>query len=170
MEPAWVARPLPSVAMSDDRFMSLAIEQARAGIAAGQSPFGAVVIRAGDVVAVGHNEVWKRTDPSAHAEVVAIQRAAAALRTIDLSGCEMYTTCEPCPMCAAAIHWAKLDTVHYGASIADAQRAGFTELRLPIEQVYRIGGSQVSAVSGVLRDRCAALFDEWRSRADRHAY
>src|SRR5215510_6620237 len=94
-----------------ENWMQLAVEQARAGIAAGQSPFGALIVRDGSLVASGHNEVWKRTDPSAHAEVVAIQRAAAALRTIDLAGCTMYTTCEPCPMCAAAIHWAKIDAV-----------------------------------------------------------
>jgi tRNA(Arg) A34 adenosine deaminase TadA len=73
-------------------------------------------------------------------------------------------------MCAAAIHWAKLEAVYYGALIADAQRAGFTELRLPIAKVYGIGGSTVRAVPGVLRDRCAALFDQWLARADRRAY
>jgi len=149
--------------------MSLAIEQARAGIAAGQSPFGAVVVRGDRLVAAGHNEVWKRTDPTAHAEVVAVQRAAAALKTIDLSGCVIYTTCEPCPMCAAAIHWARLDECVFGATIADAAGAGFNELRLAIADVYRTGGSGVRLVAGVAQARCAALFDEWK-RARGRAY
>lgn len=159
--------------MSDnehERWMALAIEQARVSIAGGQSPFGAVVVRDGKLVVAAHNEVWHRTDPTAHAEVVTIQKAAAALKTIDLSGCEMYSTCEPCPMCASAIHWSKLDAVYYGATIADAQRAGFTELTLPIGEVYRIGNSRVKAVPGVMQAECARLFDEWLARRGHRVY
>jgi guanine deaminase len=111
--------------------------------------------------------VWKRTDPTAHAEVVCIQRAAAALPGIDLSGCVMYTTTEPCPMCAAAIHWSKLDAVYFGARIADAAEAGFTELTLPIEEVYGKGGSPVAAVGGVLRAQCVGLFRQWKAARGR---
>lgn len=157
--------------MNDDhaRWMHLAIEQARAGIAKGQSPFGAVVVRAGAVVGVGHNEVWHRTDPTAHAEVVCIQNTARALRTIDLSGCVMYTTTEPCPMCASAIHWSKLDAVYFGARIADAEGAGFSEIAMPIEELYRVGKSPVRTEAGMLKAECAALFAEWK-RADGRAY
>jgi guanine deaminase len=147
-----------------------AIEQARAGIAAGQSPFGAVIVRGDELIASGHNEVWKRGDPTAHAEVVAIQRAAAALRSIDLCGCAIYTTCEPCPMCAAAIHWARLSAVHYGATIADARRAGFNELSLPITDLYQRGGSPVRVVAGVSRHECERLFDEWRAQPAHRTY
>jgi tRNA(Arg) A34 adenosine deaminase TadA len=153
--------------MDDAHWMRHAIAQARAGIAAGQSPFGAVVVRGERLVAAGHNEVWRRCDPTAHAEIVAIQRAAAALDTIDLSGCVLYTTCEPCPMCAAAIHWSKLDAVCYGAAIADAQRAGFTELTLPADELYRRGASPVQIRAGVLAAPCAALFEEWLAGAPR---
>lgn len=145
-----------------EHWMAQAIAQVRAGIAAGQSPFGAVIVRGGIVIARGHNQVWQRTDPTAHAEVVCIQNAARTLATIDLSGCEMYTTTEPCPMCAAAIHWSKLDAVYYGATIADAMNAGFTELSLSIHDVFKRGGSSVRAVGGVLSRECAALFDEWK--------
>jgi tRNA(Arg) A34 adenosine deaminase TadA len=148
-------------------WMRRAIERARAGIASGQSPFGAVIVRAGREVGAGHNEVWKRTDPTAHAEVVCIQNGARALRSIDLSGCVMYTTTEPCPMCAAAIHWSKLDAVYFGATIADAQAAGFTELTVPIHDLYRRGGSPVRAVGGVLAGECAALFEEWKAARGR---
>lgn len=153
----------------DPRWMRLAIDTARAGIAIGQSPFAAVVVRAGDVVGIGHNEVWRRTDPTAHAEVVAIQRAAARLRCIDLSGCEMFTTCEPCPMCAAAIHWARIGRVWYGATIADAAGAGFNELRLAARDLYAQGGSEVTIAGEVEREACANLFAEW-SRAGGRRY
>lgn len=156
--------------MTHDQWMKLAVEQARAGIATGQSPFGAVVVRGDELVAGGHNELWQRCDPTAHAEVVCIQNAAARLRSVSLAGCRMYTTCEPCPMCAAAIHWCKLDEVYYGATIADAQTAGFSELILPAAEIYRLGGSPVRIRSGVLVRECAALFSEWLARADHRAY
>ncbi|MBI5866092.1 MAG: nucleoside deaminase [Planctomycetes bacterium] len=150
--------------------MKRAVEQALMGIAAGQSPFGATIVKDGKLIAAGHNEVWRRTDPTAHAEVVAIQRAAAVLRTIDLAGCEMYTTCEPCPMCAAAIHWSKIARVYFGAGIADAQEAGFTELTLPAQELYRRGESAVQIVGGVLRAECTALFSAWLGRPDHRVY
>lgn len=141
--------------------MRAAIEAARAGIASGQSPFGAVIMREGQVVVTAYNHVRAWTDPSAHAEVVCIRDGAHSLGTIDLAGCEMYTTCEPCPMCAAAIHWANLDAVHFGARIEDAARAGFRELSIPIEEMYSRGGSRVRVHAEVMRAECAALFDEW---------
>lgn len=153
-----------------DSWMKIAIDQARAGIAAGQSPFGATIVRGGRLIAVGHNEVWSRTDPTAHAEVVTIQKAAVDLRSIDLAGCVMYTTCEPCPMCASAIHWSKLDRVYFGATIADAQRAGFTELTVPITELYSRGGSGVTVVPGVMQKTCAALFDEWLVHPEHRSY
>jgi guanine deaminase len=156
--------------MDHNRWMKLAVEQARLSIAAGQSPFGAVVVKGDSLVAAGHNEVWQRCDPTAHAEVVTLQKAAAQLRSIDLAGCVMYSSCEPCPMCAAAIHWSKLDAVYYGATIAHAARAGFTELTLPIGEVYRIGGSATRAIPGILEKDCAALFDEWLARRDHRPY
>lgn len=153
--------------MTHDDWMLLAIEQARAAIRAGQSPFGAIIVRHQEVVAAGHNEVWKRTDPTAHAEVVCIQNAARAWGSIDLSGCVMYTTTEPCPMCAAAIHWARLDAVYFGATIRDAVGAGFNELRLSIDDLYRQGGSPVRSHFGLLSAECAALFDEWKAAGGR---
>jgi tRNA(Arg) A34 adenosine deaminase TadA len=144
--------------VDDELGMVLAIQEAKAGIAAGQSPFGAVIVCDGKVVGAGHNEVWKRTDITAHAEIVAIQRACSALNSIDLSGCTIYTTTEPCPMCASAIHWARIERCCCGATIADAAKAGFNELHLPATDVYRLGRSRVQLFQGVLRAQCAALF------------
>ena len=142
--------------------MRLAIETTRAGIAAGQTPFGAVLVRDGRVVATAHNCVWATTDPTAHAEVTAIRVAARQLHAIDLSGCTMYTTTEPCPMCLAAIHWARVDRVLYGATIADAAAAGFHELRVPATMMVEVGGSSLKVEVGPLREECRGLFDLWK--------
>ncbi|MBK8915970.1 MAG: nucleoside deaminase [Phycisphaerales bacterium] len=154
----------------DDRFMQAAIDAARRGLALGQSPFGAAIFRGDDLVFAGHNQVWLRGDPTAHAEVVAIGGAARALARIELSGCRLYSTCEPCPMCAAAIHWARLDAVAYGATIADAAAAGFNELHVSIGDLYERGGSRVRVAAGVAREACAALFAEWMADQKRRAY
>ncbi|HRI10559.1 MAG TPA: nucleoside deaminase, partial [Nannocystaceae bacterium] len=118
---------------ADLRWMGEALALAKRGLGSTYpNPcVGAIVVRDHQLVGAGHNEVCHRTDPTAHAEVVCIQNTAKALRTIDLSGCVMYTTTEPCPMCASAIHWSRLDAVYFGASIADADSAGFHELSVP---------------------------------------
>lgn len=155
---------------SDADFMAMAIAQAREGIAARQSPFGAVIVRDGQVVAATHNTVWRDLDPTAHAEVNCIRRAAGALRAIDLGGCEMFSTCEPCPMCLSAIHWAKIDRVVYGATIDDAAGAGFCELRVDARVLAEMGHSPLKVESGLLREACAALFAEWRDAGLCRAY
>lgn len=146
---------------SDEHWMTLAIETARRGIAAGQSPFGAVIVKGNDLVAATHNIVWRTTDPTAHAEVTCIREAAKSLNTISLAGCRMYTTTEPCPMCASAIHWSGLDSVAWGATIADADLAGFRELIMPCQRLLSEGGSTVKTYPGLLNSQCAALFQEW---------
>ena len=149
--------------MSHDEYMRLAIRVAEQGIAAGQTPFGAVIVRDGAVISEAHNTVWLTGDPTAHAEVGAIRKAAATLRTINLSGCEMYTTCEPCPMCLSATHWSKIDAVYYGASIADAQAAGFCELCVAAKVLAELGGSPLRVETGPLRPECVALFGKWKA-------
>jgi tRNA(Arg) A34 adenosine deaminase TadA len=156
--------------MDDAHYMQLAIARAREGIAAGQTPFGAAVVRDGQVIAVTHNTVWRDTDPTAHAEVNAIRQAAAALGTIDLGGCVMYTTCEPCPMCLAAIHWAKLLRVVYGAVIADAAAAGFSELSVPARDLAMLGKSPLVVEAGPCRDECRDLFRLWLASGQARTY
>jgi guanine deaminase len=143
-------------------FLRLAIRAAREGIAAGQSPFGSVIIRDGAVIAASHNTVWRDTDPTAHAEVNNIRAAARALGSINLAGCTLYTTCEPCPMCLSAIHWAKIDRVVYGAAITDAAAAGFSELRVAASELARLGRSPLLVEGGLLVEECRALFEEFR--------
>jgi tRNA(Arg) A34 adenosine deaminase TadA len=142
--------------------MRVAIAKTDEGIAAGQSPFGAVIVKDGKVVTATHNTVWRTTDPTAHAEVNCIRSAAANLATIDLAGCTMYSTCEPCPMCLSAIHWAKIDRVVFGATIADADTAGFSELHVDAVKLAEMGKSPLKVEGGLLREECAALFARWK--------
>lgn len=150
-------------AQLDERMMRLAIETARTGVRRGHSPFGCVICRGDEVIAAAHNVVWGSLDPTAHAEVNCIRRAAAELRTISLAGCTMYTTCEPCPMCLAATHWAKVDRCVYGATIADAAGAGFNELDISAADMVRLGGSKLIVEPGLLRAECAGLFGEFKA-------
>jgi len=118
----------------DPKFMRQAIELATENVASGHGgPFGAVIVRDGSVIATGVNQVTATTDPTAHAEVVAIRRACTELGEFSLAGCVMYTSCEPCPMCLAASHWARLDRVYFAATRFDAAGAGFDDARLYAE-------------------------------------
>jgi tRNA(Arg) A34 adenosine deaminase TadA len=155
--------------MSEEAFMRLAIDMAQKGIAAGQAPFGAALIAGGQVISAAHNTVWHDSDPTAHAEVNVI-RHAATRHGIALRGCMLYTTCEPCPMCLAAAHWAKVERVVFGASIADAAAAGFSELPVAAAALARLGGSLLVVEGGLLQEECKALFDQWRRIPGAHSY
>lgn len=155
---------------SPEDLMLLAIDAARRGVAKGQSPFGCAISLNGKVVAVAHNVVLLTTDVTAHAEVNALREACRAVGDVHLTGATVATTCEPCPMCMAALHWARVSTVYYGATIADAAAGGFNELRLPAADVLRLGASDVRLVPGVLAEECAALFKEWAQTPGAKAY
>uniref|UniRef100_A0A7E4ZUB1 CMP/dCMP-type deaminase domain-containing protein n=1 Tax=Panagrellus redivivus TaxID=6233 RepID=A0A7E4ZUB1_PANRE len=113
----------------DHTFMKMAIDEAINGVKAGDGgPFGAVIVnKAGKVIASGHNMVLVNNDPTAHAEVTVIRKAAAALNNFELKGCILYTSCYPCPMCMGASLWARLDAVYWGATSADALKANFDD-------------------------------------------
>ena len=151
--------------VSPEELMRLAIDKSRQGIAAGQTPFACAIARGDDILAVEHNTVWKTTDPTAHAEVNAIRTACKAAGNIHLPGSLVATTTEPCPMCMAALHWARVDSVYFGATIADAGAAGFNELHLPASELLRQGGSGVKLYPGLLADECRTLFAQWASAA-----
>lgn len=155
----------------DEKFMRLAIAKTREGIRAGQTPFGACIVAAdGRVLACDHNVVWATTDITAHGEVNTIRAACRAAGSIDLSGCTIYSTTEPCPMCFSAIHWAKIERIVYGASIADAQAAGFNELTIANTLMKAEGQSPVKIDSGCLREECALLFEEWKNAGQARIY
>ncbi|MGH7173650.1 MAG: nucleoside deaminase [Gemmataceae bacterium] len=156
--------------MNDSLWMRLAIDKTRAGIAAGQSPFGAVIVRGGQLVCAAHNSVWRDCDPTAHAEVNAIREAAKILATIGLRDCAMFATCEPCPMCLSALHWAKIDRVVFGADIRDATSAGFSELAVPARVLAEMGGSPLRVEGGLLADECRELFQTWLNTPGHQTY
>jgi len=156
--------------MDPSDLMRLAIEKCRQGIAAGQSPFGCAIARDDEVISCSHNTVVLTTDITAHAEVNAIREACRHTGSIFLDGSIVATTCEPCPMCMSALHWARVDTVYYGATIADADDAGFNELQLPAAELLRIGGSTLKLVPQILPAECKQLFAEWKNNPKRVAY
>ncbi|HEY2839878.1 MAG TPA: nucleoside deaminase [Pirellulales bacterium] len=156
--------------MDPAELMQLAIEKCRQGLAAGQSPFGCAIARDGKLLSCSHNTVVLSTDITAHAEVNAIREACHAAKDIFLDGAIVATTCEPCPMCMAALHWARVDTVYYGATIGDADTAGFNELQLPAAELLRLGGSKLKLIPGVLPAECRELFTEWKNNPSRTVY
>lgn len=156
--------------MSDEHWMRAAIDAARRGIEQGQTPFGAAIVRGDQLVVASHNVVWETTDITAHAEVTAIRQVCRSLNAIDLTGCTIFSTCEPCPMCFSACHWARLDRIVYGAAIADAAAAGFNELPVSNLDLKRLGRSPVDIVGDVLRDECRELFELWMNHPQWRGY
>lgn len=154
----------------DPALMRQAIEIALDGVRAGRGgPFGALVVRAGRVIGIGCNQVVGDSDPTAHAEVVAIRRACAALASFRLEGCELYTTCEPCPMCLGAIYWSRIERVIYACDRADAARAGFDDAFF-YEELERPLGERKLPFEQILRDDAWAAFQAWLAKPDRTLY
>lgn len=153
----------------DERFMKLAVAEARRGFRKGEGgPFGAVVVIDGEVVSRGHNRVLVSRDPTAHGEVTAIRKACRRLGRWHLAEAELYTTCEPCPMCLAAIHWARIRRYYFGCTTGDAARIGFDD-KLFFRSLGRLENLRVEAVP-FLREACLPLFEEWAGRPDRIIY
>ena len=132
-------------------------------------PFAAVVVREGKIIGEGVNSVTTTNDPTAHAEVNAIRAAAKSLGTFTLAGCELYTSCEPCPMCLAAAYWARLDAVYYGASAADAARAGFDDAFLYAE-LRKDSSQRKLPASQLLGDEAWASFAAWIASPNKIEY
>jgi tRNA(Arg) A34 adenosine deaminase TadA len=156
--------------MTPEALMRRAIEKCREGLAAGQSPFGCAIARGDELLSCTHNTVVQTTDITAHAEVNALRAACFHTGEILLEGAIVATTCEPCPMCMAALHWGRVEIVYYGATIEDARDAGFNELQLPAKTLLELGGSKVKLVPNVLSDECRQLFTEWRANEQRRVY
>jgi tRNA(Arg) A34 adenosine deaminase TadA len=151
-------------------YMRRAIELASENVRLGAGgPFGAVIVREGTVLAEGANMVTAINDPTAHAEVVAIRRACAALNTFDLAGCTIYCSCEPCPMCLAAIYWARIETVYYGCTAEDAAAAGFDDAQLYREFATERAGRAIPCLP-LLREEAGASFAAWMASPLRVQY
>ncbi len=150
--------------------MRLALAEARRGVRTGEGgPFGAVIVSDGSLIARGHNRVVASHDPTAHAEIVALRRAARRLGRFHLPDCVLFTTCEPCPMCLAAMHWARIKAYWYGCTRRDAARIGFADKDIYDFLAGRPGRS-VPRGRPLLRDEGLAVFAEWSGRRDRVPY
>lgn len=140
-------------------FMQAALEEAYAGIEAGDGgPFGTVIVKDGEIVGRGHNRVVVNQDPTCHGEMEAIRDACKNLGTFDLSGCELYTTAEPCPMCLGATLWANIPVVYYGCTREDSDEIGFRD---EVFYEYLAGENDLLTVSGFERERCLELFEAY---------
>ena len=140
-------------------FMQAALEEAYAGIEAGDGgPFGTVIVRDGEIVGRGHNRVVVNQDPTCHGEMEAIRDACKNLGTFDLSGCELYTTAEPCPMCLGATLWANIPVVYYGCTREDSDEIGFRD---EVFYEYLAGENDLLTVSGFERESCLELFEAY---------
>lgn len=132
-------------------------------------PFGAVIMRGDEIIAHGQNRVTSSADPTAHAEIVAIRAACSALQDYSLAGCEIFSSCEPCPMCLAAIHWARLDRLTFAAGREDAAQSGFDDELLYRELVLPLDARSVPTVQ-TGRDAALEAFRRWDAKEDRIPY
>ena len=154
----------------DERFLREAIRLSLEKMDAGEGgPFGALVVRDDRIVGTGWNRVTSTLDPTAHAEIVAIRDACARLGTFQLTGCDLYASCEPCPMCLAAIYWARVDRLFYAAAAEDAARAGFDDSWIAREIVLPPGERSLPTAQH-LRQEALAAFQAWAKKEDRVEY
>ena len=154
---------------SDEYFMQMAINLSIENVSNGGGPFGAVIVRNGEVIATGVNRVTANNDPTAHAEVSAIREACAKLGNFKLEGCTIYTSCEPCPMCLSAIYWAGISKIFYGNTKADAKAINFDdsfiydEIALPYAQ-------RSIPCNNIMREKALSAFRAWEAKADKTLY
>ena len=147
--------------MDQNQFMRAAIALAEKNVADGTGgPFGAVIVRNGEIIGEGTNRVTSDNDPTAHAEVMAIRKACEKLGTYSLEGCEVYTSCEPCPMCLSAIYWARLDRIFYGNTKVDAAEIDFDDDFLYTEIPKPIGERSIPAEQ-MLHEESIKAFEAW---------
>jgi len=156
-------------AMTHEDFMKEAIRLSVENVKKGGGPFGAVIVKDGKIVGKGANSVTIHNDPTAHAEVVAIRDAAKKLRTFDLSGCTIYTSCEPCPMCLGAIYWAHLSKMYYGNTKTDAAKVGFDDAFIYKEMELPLDKRSIPA-ERLLGDEAYKAFKLWEENPDKIEY
>ncbi|MBI5387136.1 MAG: nucleoside deaminase [Verrucomicrobia bacterium] len=156
--------------MPPSNFMREAIRLSLAGMRRGSGgPFGAVIVRRGEIIARGWNRVTSANDPTAHAEVVAIRRACRKLGVFHLRDCVLYASCEPCPMCLAAICWARIPKVYFANTHADAAAIGFDD-EFFYRELARPAGRRRLKMKPLLRAEALVAFEEWRTKGDKTPY
>ena len=150
-----------------NKFMQMAIDEAKIGVIAGDGgPLGDVIVKDCVVIGKGHNNVIRLQDPTCHGEIMAIHEACEKLGTFDLSGCEIYTTGEPCPMCLGAILWANIGKIYYGCNIDDTEKIGFR-----VSDFYQIYiGDKPGFMHEMVRDSCHKLYDHYAGIKDKQSY
>lgn len=150
-----------------NKFMFVAIDEALKGIRRGDGgPFGTVIVKDGKVIAKGHNKVLLKKDPTCHGEMEAIRSASKKLNSFDLSGCELYTTGEPCPMCLGAILWANIDKVYYGCNVVDTEDIGFRDKKF----FDMSEEDKAKFITELGRDECLKLYQEYKNITDKVNY
>lgn len=157
------------ILMKKEDFMKLAITLSIENVKNGGGPFGAVIVKDDQVIATGVNRVTSNHDPTAHAEVSAIRSACALLRTFDLSGCDIYTSCEPCPMCLGAIYWAHIDHIYYGNNKNDAAAIGFDDSFI-YEEMALDRQDRKKKMTELLHDEALQAFEAWKNKSDKVEY
>ncbi|MDR3057208.1 MAG: nucleoside deaminase [Dysgonomonas sp.] len=149
--------------------MKKAILWAKKSVMKGGGPFGAVIVKDGNIIAQGHNCVTLNNDPTAHAEVTVIRKACKKLNTFDLSGCEIYTSCEPCPMCLAAIYWARINKIYYGCTKSDAKDIGFDDSFI-YDQIDLKPERRSIPATNILHKEALEAFEMWNEKDDKIEY
>jgi guanine deaminase len=154
----------------DNSFMARAIQLSLENVLSGAGgPFGAVIVQDGRIVAEGVNRVTATKDPTAHAEVGAIREACAKLGVFELTGCEIYTSCEPCPMCLGAIYWARLARVYFGNLAADAAKIGFDDSLIYRELSQALAGRSIPMIP-MMREQALTAFRAWQEQPNKTPY
>ena len=154
----------------NNQFMARAIQLAIESVTSGQGgPFGAVIVRDGVVIAEGQNRVTSTNDPTAHAEILAIRQACAKLGAFELTECELYTSCEPCPMCFGAIYWARLSRIYFASTAHDAAEIGFDDSLIYREMALPHSSRRIPIIQ-MMRDEALAAFRAWAAKPDKIRY
>jgi guanine deaminase len=153
----------------DEKFIRKAIKLSIVNVTKGGGPFGAVIVKNGKVIAEGTNNVTKLNDPTAHAEIEAIRNASKKLKNFDLKGCEIYTSCEPCPMCLSAIYWANIGKIYYANTRKDAEKIGFRDDHIYKELSVPLKKRKIPIVQTLRKDALKA-FELWKYKTDKISY
>ena len=143
-----------------NEFMQRAIDLSRESVKSGGGPFGAVIVKNGKIISEASNGVTQNNDPTGHAEINAIRKAATALQNFDLSGCEIYSSCEPCPMCLGAIYWARLDRLYFANTKSDAAKINFDD-QFIYEEIEKPFAERKLITKQIMRDEAIKAFQDW---------